>query len=100
MPRISKNITTDARISVSSHYLKRSGACELLLGKYDFNTPGLCFKGTVITTNNGPDGNIICEVRLDDLPDHIFKLFGNSLKYEGPRTSPAHVPEPLESLSD
>lgn len=71
MPRISKQITTGSRISVSCHYLRRSKARELLKGKYDFNTLGLRFKGTVISTEVDTSGNLMCKVTIDPLPDHF-----------------------------
>jgi hypothetical protein len=69
MPRLSTKITVDARISVTPQYLRHSRAPELLQGKYDFSPPGLRLKGVVIAANVGPNGKLMCEVRLDDLPD-------------------------------
>ncbi|KAG2204322.1 hypothetical protein INT47_009364 [Mucor saturninus] len=74
--------------------------------RFDFNAPGLRFYGTVISTNPGANDKVICEVRLDECPDHTFTLFGSSLKYEGPRvvltvvTTTAAVEEEEEEEED
>ncbi|KAG2211228.1 hypothetical protein INT47_006348 [Mucor saturninus] len=91
MPKQNKRIAANSLISVSSHYLRKTEARELLKGRFDFNAPGLRFYGTVISTNPGANDKVICEVRLDECPDHTFTLFGSSLKFEGPRVVPTVV---------
>ncbi|CEP10495.1 hypothetical protein, partial, partial [Parasitella parasitica] len=71
MPVMSTKLDINVRASVSTHFLMRTRAMELLRRRFDFNAPHLRF-GFV-------------EVVLDELPDDTLTLYGTSLKYEGPK---------------
>jgi hypothetical protein len=82
---MNKKLGVNARIFVSTHYLKHSEATELLRRRTGFNIPCLRFTGKIIRHVERSSRNIMFNIILDDLPDHSFPLCGTSLKYEGPR---------------
>ncbi|CEP09743.1 hypothetical protein [Parasitella parasitica] len=85
MPDMSTNLDIDVRVSVSTHFLKRTRAMALLGRRFDFKAPRLRFSG--ITTGKSVDqlNKVLFEVLLDELPDDTLTLYGTSLQCEGPK---------------
>ncbi|CEP19776.1 hypothetical protein [Parasitella parasitica] len=82
MPRMSTKIAVDARISISYQHLRKSTVPKLLRVTHDFSAPGGFLEGVVIAMSNGADGKVMCNVKLDALPDHTFVFPGTTLKEE------------------
>ncbi|CEP19583.1 hypothetical protein [Parasitella parasitica] len=82
MPVMGTNLDNNLRVSVSTHFLKRTRAMALLEERFDFNAPRLSFNG--ITTGKSVDhhNKFLFEAVLDKLPDDILTLNRSSLQYE------------------
>jgi hypothetical protein len=80
MPRVSANLTSNNRVSVTPHFLRRRGAIEALEGFIDPYAPGARLYGKIgneITTGD--------KRKYDDQPNLTFVLDAGSLRYEGER---------------
>jgi hypothetical protein len=103
MPRISKHLNANSKVKVSARFLRQTDAPERLTGRYDFNAPGLSFEGHTIAQSTNDEQRVVFDVVLDELPDVVYTLLGNSLKYVGPveggtaSEEPETVPEEAET---
>ncbi|CEP13433.1 hypothetical protein, partial, partial [Parasitella parasitica] len=97
MPRISKYLAPNVRVSITPLYLRRSGVIEVLNGVVDPNTPGLCFYGTTDNEVAGSGNRKRFEVRRDALPDRTFIFDAGCHKFRGERArqTAARVEETL-----
>lgn len=92
MPVMNRNLDVNVHISVSAHFLKNTRALELLRDRYDFNSPGLRFKGMTTRRDIDTNGKVVFDVLLDDFPEVNFMLLGTSLRYDGPRDNQKRMP--------
>lgn len=95
MPPLNIRIAPNARISVAAHFLKSTKVPELVRGRYATNAPGKRYFGVVISESINANGKKMCVLHLDELPGVSVSVLATSLKYEGPRTAPVAVREPV-----
>lgn len=83
MPRISKYLVPEARVSVTRRYLKKDReTARKMSTTFDLNLPGVKFFGYLIRKVNDKRPEQ-WEVRLDDISDHIAILSAGGLRFEG-----------------
>ncbi|ORX76075.1 hypothetical protein K493DRAFT_309084, partial [Basidiobolus meristosporus CBS 931.73] len=80
MPPASKHLDVNVRVSVSKRFIKHKEVKRLLSLRFDWNTPGLSFKG-VTTARSTVNGNLKYDVILDLVPGITLTLSQNCLKY-------------------
>lgn len=86
MPPKNSRLALQCKVSVSWHFLKTLDTKKALKGKVAANTPRKSFTGTVKAIESLEDGNVMCDIELDDLKGQIFKVPGTKLKYDGPKS--------------
>ncbi|ORZ18086.1 hypothetical protein BCR42DRAFT_436833 [Absidia repens] len=80
MPRISRHLNANSKVKVSARFLRKTDAPDRLTGLYDFNSPR-CRRTIARYTNE--EQKVVYKVVLDVLPDKVYTLLGNSIKYVG-----------------
>jgi hypothetical protein len=80
MPPANPNLDVNVEISVSKRFITNTEVRNILQDMYDWNSPGLSFKGRTVAraTVRDRDGY---EVILDDVPDYRLKLSAGCMKY-------------------
>lgn len=95
MPPASTQLDINVNVSVSKRFIKDSDVKNILLGKYDWNTPKLQFKGKTVGRSN-VGNHVMYDVILDEVPAVTMKLKQGCLKYLSPGASASTTEEPNE----
>src|SRR6478735_6043719 len=95
MPPASTQLDINVNVSVSKRFIKDSDVKNILLGKYDWNTPKLQFKGKTVGRSN-VGNHVMYDVILDEVPAVTMKLKQGCLKYLSPGASASITEEPNE----
>jgi hypothetical protein len=77
-------------ISGSKRFVNDKNAQELLQQRYDWNSPGLCFKGKTVARTT-VHGQAVYEVVLDEALAISIRLSASCLKYLGQTSSEVNV---------
>ena len=93
MPPASTQLDINVNVSVSKRFIKDSDVKNILLGKYDWNTPKLQFKGKTVGRSN-VGNHVMYDVILDEVPAVTMKLKQGCLKYLSPGASASTTEEP------
>lgn len=99
MPPSSLQLNENSLVSVSKRFIKDRTAKELLLNKFDWNTPALKFDGRTISRTMVGNHEMY-DVILDAIPGITLTLKSGCPKYRGPvETTPASTStlEPQET---
>ncbi|CEP09525.1 hypothetical protein [Parasitella parasitica] len=83
MPPTNSNLNENSIITISKRFIKDKRAKELLLTKFDWNTPGLKFEGRTIARNMTGNHEMY-DVILNELPGMTLTFRKGCIKYVGP----------------